>query len=274
MILSGRDVAHTIQRELKERLSTPAGLAVVLVGDNQSSLTYINMKRRACAQVGITSTLHHLPPNTAEEHLLALIHQLNNDPAIDGILVQLPLPRHINAIHVIEAIDPKKDVDGFHPVNLGKLVAGLDDGFVPCTPLGILKLLEHYQLPIAGKHAVIVGRSAIVGKPLSLLLLQKHATVTTVHSRTQDLPSHTRQADILVAAVGLPRLIKADMVKQGAVVIDVGINQENNRLVGDVDFTNVEPKCQAITPVPGGVGPMTVAMLLHNTVLSAQRRRS
>ncbi len=281
MILQGKEVAKHIHTELKEAirpLKKPPGLAVILVGDNPSSQTYINMKRRACEKVGIRSFFHHLPDSTPEKELLELVKALNFDAEVDGILVQLPLPDHIDPVNVIEALDPKKDVDGFHPVNLGKVIAGLEDGFIPCTPLGIKKLLEHYSIDVAGKHVVIAGRSAIVGKPLAALLMQNapgcNATVTVVHSRTQNIKELTRQADVLIAAVGIPKFIKADMVKEGAVVIDVGITRKEGHLVGDVDFENVEKKCKAITPVPGGVGPMTVAMLLQNTWLSYQRSHS
>jgi len=281
MILSGKEVADNIHLQLKQTigsLSSAPGLAVILLGDNPSSQTYVNMKRRACEKVGIHSFFHHLPDSTTEKKLLQLIKKLNHDTAVDGILVQLPLPDHIDPVNVIEALDPQKDIDGFHPLNLGKVMAGLSDGFIPCTPLGIKTLLEHYQISVEGKHVVIAGRSAIVGKPLATLLMQNapgcNATVTVVHSRTRNLAELTRQADILVAAVGIPRFIKADMVKEGAIVVDVGINREGDNLVGDVDFENVEKKCKAITPVPKGVGPMTVAMLLQNTLLSYQRKLS
>ncbi|MCH9626410.1 MAG: Bifunctional protein FolD protein [Chlamydiales bacterium] len=277
MILSGKEVAEKVHTGLAEEVasfSTPPGLAVVLIGNNPSSQTYVNMKRRACTKIGIHSFFHHLPASTSEKELIQLVTKLNHDPTVNGILVQLPLPAHIDSINVIQSIDPKKDVDGFHPVNLGKVLAGLDDGFVPCTPLGIKMLLDYYTIPVKGKNVVIAGRSAIVGKPLAALLMQNapgcNATVTVVHSQTRDLIAHTRRADILIAAVGSPRFIRADMVKEGAVVIDVGIHREGKQIIGDVDFEPVERKCQAITPVPGGVGPMTVAMLLHNTVVSYQ----
>lgn len=281
MILLGNVVADAIQKELHAtiaHLSAPPGLAVVLLGDNPSSHTYVNMKRKACQRVGIDSFYHPLPAATSETELLELIGTLNRDPKVDGILIQLPLPNQMNSEKIIEAIDPQKDVDGFHPMNIGKLLLGVSGGFIPCTPLGIKILLERYQISVAGKNVVIVGRSSIVGKPLAALLMQNaphcNATVTVVHSRTPSasLYEHTRQADILIAAVGSPRFIKEEMVKEGAVVIDVGINRENDRIVGDVDFNQVEKKCSAITPVPKGVGPMTVAMLLHNTLLSHQRR--
>lgn len=286
MILSGKEVADQIQLEILEQirsLNQKPGLAVILVGAHPASLTYINTKTKACQAVGMHSFLHHLPSETPEAEVLSLIQKLNTDPAVDGILVQLPLPKHINTEKIVGAIDPEKDVDGFHPINLGKLLAGLPGGFVPCTPLGIHTLLTRFNIPIEGKHVVIVGRSTIVGKPLGAYLLQNapncNATVTLVHSRTQDLPSLTKQADILVAAIGRPRFITKEMVKQGAVVVDVGINRIEDpqmprgyRIVGDVEFNEVENKCLAITPVPKGVGPMTVAMLLHNTLLGCKRR--
>jgi len=288
MILSGKIIADEIQDEIHRKvrlLKSPPGLAVILVGNNLSSLTYIKMKRRACERVGIHSLFHHLKETTSESELLKLIKKLNSDTSVDGILVQLPLPAHIDKEKVIEAIDPQKDVDGFHPINLGKLLLGLKGGFIPCTPLGIQVLLERSSISCEGKEVVIVGRSHIVGKPLATLLMQNapglNGTVTVVHSKTANIAMHTARADVLIAAIGSPRFIKAEMVKEGAVVIDVGINREEDpqmpqgyRIVGDVDFNPVEKKCQAITPVPKGVGPMTVAMLLHNTLLSYQRRFS
>lgn len=279
MILSGREVADHIQAELKQKIAPlphPPGLAAILVGDNPSSSTYVNMKRRACAKVGIRFVLHQLDRTIPQEELVDLIQTLNRDSGIDGILVQMPLPPHINPNPIIEAIDPLKDVDGFHPINLGKLMAGLGGGFIPCTPLGIKTLLEYYNITVEGRHVVIVGRSNIVGKPLAALLMQNasgcNATVTVAHSRTPNLAHFTKEADILIAAMGVPRFIKANMIKEGAVVIDVGTTREEESLVGDVDFENVEKKCAAITPVPRGVGPMTVAMLLQNTFLSYERR--
>jgi methylenetetrahydrofolate dehydrogenase (NADP+)/methenyltetrahydrofolate cyclohydrolase len=285
MLLSGKDVADHLQEELRQsiqKLTAPPGLAVIIVGNNPSSQTYVAMKRKACAAVGIHSFFHPLPETISANELLKLIDQLNHDPTVDGILVQFPLPAHINSEIIIEAIDPHKDVDGFHPINVGKLLLGLKGGFIPCTPLGIKTLLERYQIPMEGKDVVIVGRSSIVGRPLAALLMQNvptcNATVTVVHSKTADLKAHTSRADILVAAIGSPCFITHEMVKEGAVVIDVGINRIEDRkasngfrLVGDVDFKHVENKCFAITPVPKGVGPMTVAMLLHNTFLSYQR---
>jgi len=288
MILFGKTIAYEIHKEIEEKVATlpsPPGLAVVLVGNHPSSRSYVNMKQRTCSKIGIRSFVNSLPETVKESELLALINKLNQNPEIDGILIQLPLPSHIDPVRVIELIDPNKDVDGFHPLNMGKLLLGLEDGFIPCTPLGIATLLKRYQISVAGKHVVIVGRSQIVGKPLAALLMQKgshyNATVTVAHRHTEKLPELTKMADILVAAIGSPSFIKADMVKEGAVVIDVGITREKNaalptgyQLVGDVDFREVEKKCTAITPVPNGVGPMTVAMLLHNTLISYQRRHS
>lgn len=278
MILSGTAVAEEIHQEIASKvaqLTSPPGLAVVLIGDNPASKVYVARKRKTCSAVGILSFLYHFPQDFSEEQLLELIGRLNQDSQVHGILIQLPLPSHIDTKKVIEAIDPKKDVDGFHPINMGKLLLGLSDGFVPCTPLGIKTLLEKSAIEIEGKEVVIVGRSNIVGKPLAALLVQNspkcNATVTIVHSRTRAIESHTKRADILIAAIGSPRFIKAGMVKEGAVVVDVGINREEGGIVGDVDFNQVEKKCLAITPVPKGVGPMTVAMLLHNTLLARLR---
>lgn len=277
-ILDGKALAAEIRAELKTRVDRLAarghrpGLAVILVGDNSASQVYVRNKIKACADTGITSLEFRMPADTSEEALLAKIAELNADPAVDGILVQMPVPRHIDARKVIDAIAPEKDVDGFHVCNAGALMIG-KPGFLPCTPYGVMKLLEKAGCSIEGKHAVIVGRSNIVGKPQALLLLSKNATVTVAHSRTADLGAVTRTADILIAAVGRAKLITADMVKPGAVVIDVGMNRdENGRLCGDVDFAAVAPVAGAITPVPGGVGPMTIAMLLTNTVEAVERR--
>lgn len=288
MILSGKEIAEKIHGEIKEKVSplpSSPGLAVVLVGEHPISLTYVKTKQRACKQVGIRSFLHQLPETTREEQLLALISSLNKDPEVDGILVQLPLPSQINAMRILEAVNPRKDVDGFHPLNMGKLMLGLTDGFIPCTPLGIKTLLDRHTISVTGKHVVIVGRSNIVGKPLASLLMQNlpgcNATVTVANSYTKNLAQYTLSADILIVAAGKARLIKQEMVKEGAIVIDVGMHREHSRdspqgyrLVGDVDFEHVKNKCLAITPVPGGVGPMTVAMLLHNTLLSYRRKES
>lgn len=282
LLLSGTTLAQTIQSELKKKIEgfkQKPTLAVILVGSVAASHTYVGVKKKACEEVGIHSEVHTFDETVSFETLLKKIHELNANPKINGILVQSPLPAHIPFDKIIEAIDPNKDVDGFHPINMGKLILGIP-GFIPCTPLGIKVLLERYQINTKGANVVIVGRSNIVGKPMSALLMQKEAdaTVTVAHSKTIDLPSVTKKADILIAAIGLPLFIKAEMVKEGAVVIDVGINRIEDpqnargyRLVGDVDFDKVAPKCKAITPVPKGVGPMTVAMLLHNTVQSFEK---
>lgn len=245
------------------------GLCVIIVGENPASLSYVKGKEKAATEVGIASTLVRLDAGVSEADLLRVVREKNEDEACHGILVQLPLPSHIDPLRVIQAIDPRKDVDGFHTTNAGALAVGLPS-LVPCTPLGVMKLLAYEEIETRGMHAVIVGRSNIVGKPLAHLLLQADATVSICHSRTRELGAITRTADILVAAVGRPRMITADMVKSGAVVIDVGINRVETGLVGDVDFSAVSDKAGAITPVPRGVGPMTIAMLLHNTVQAAQ----
>ncbi len=286
-IIDGRAIAAQVLEEVRKGVFElrAAGLvprlATVLVGEDPASRAYVGNKRRTCEQVGIESVHHQLPASTPGEALLELVRELNEDPGVHGILVQLPLPRGVDTQAVIEAIDPAKDVDGFHPVNLGRLVAGLET-FVSCTPAGILELIHRSGFETRGRHVVIVGRSNIVGKPLMNLLVQKSptadATVTVCHSGTRDLAEHTRRADILVAAVGRPHLIGADMVRSGAVVVDVGINRvadaqapRGHRLVGDVDFEAVRRRAAAITPVPGGVGPMTVAMLMVNTLKAARR---
>jgi methylenetetrahydrofolate dehydrogenase (NADP+)/methenyltetrahydrofolate cyclohydrolase len=277
-IISGKDIAKKIREELQvevEKLKsehgiTP-GLAVVLVGENPASVVYVRNKEKACAVVGIYSEKHDLPADTSQEDLLALIDRLNQDPKIHGILVQLPVPDQIDAKAVLEAISPEKDVDGFHPYNVGRLLTG-DATFISCTPFGVMKMLDYSGIELKGKHAVIVGRSNIVGKPVALLLMERHATITICHSRSVPLENYTRQADILIAAIGRAEIIKADMVKEGAVVIDVGINRgADGKLVGDVAFDEVSQKASAISPVPGGVGPMTIAMLLYNTVQSAKK---
>ncbi len=275
-IISGKEIGQQIRQsienrvvKLKEQGITP-GLAVILVGDNPASQTYVRNKQKSCEAIGIYSELIKLPEETTEKELLEHIQQLNDRQDIHGILVQLPLPKHINEDHVIATISPEKDVDGFSPISVGKMMLG-QETFLPCTPFGVMKLLEYTGIEVAGKHAVVVGRSHIVGKPMGQLLLQKDATVTYTHSKTKDLPSITKQADILVAAVGRPNFITKEHIKPGAVVIDVGINRdENNKLVGDVDFADVESVASHITPVPGGVGPMTITMLLYNTVQSAE----
>ncbi|WP_338501641.1 bifunctional methylenetetrahydrofolate dehydrogenase/methenyltetrahydrofolate cyclohydrolase FolD [Sphingomonas kaistensis] len=255
------------------------GLATVLVGEDPASEVYIRSKRAACSEAAMESLHHALPAETSEADLLALVARLNADPAVDGILVQLPLPPHMDAARVIDAIDPDKDVDGFHVVNAGRLAVGDPAALVPCTPLGCLHLLKAELGDLSGKHAVVIGRSNIVGKPMAMLLLAESCTVTIAHSRTRDLPALAREADILVAAVGRPEMVRGDWVKPGATVIDVGINRVagaepgKTRLVGDVAYAEAERQAGAITPVPGGVGPMTIAMLLRNTVVAAHRRQ-
>lgn len=276
-IIDGKKVSEHIRSQiaegvekLKQETGITPGLAAVLVGDDPASEIYVRNKRRACSNTGIYSEEHKLPLETTEEELLTLVDKLNNDPKIHGILVQLPLPDHINVTKILRAVSPLKDVDGFHPYNVGLLVEG-NPRFIPCTPHGIIKMLEFYNIDISGKQAVVVGRSNIVGKPVSMLLLHRHATVTVCHSRTKPLDEVTRRADILVAAIGRANFITADMVKEGAVVIDVGINRnEEGKLTGDVDFEAVSQKASYITPVPGGVGPMTISMLLWNTLESAK----
>jgi len=277
-IIDGKKISTEIRdrlakevEEVKTRTGAVPGLAVVLVGDDPASAVYVRNKNKTCQSLGFASFEHVLPADTREEDLLALVEKLNADDRVHGILVQLPLPAQIDSEKVLNAIRPEKDVDGFHPVNMGQLVVGRSL-LVPCTPLGIIALLDAYDVAIEGKHAVVLGRSNIVGKPVSLLLLARNATVTVCHSRTADLAAVTRQADILVAAVGRAHFVTADMVKDGAVVIDVGINRADGRLVGDVDFEGVEKKASLITPVPGGVGPMTIAMLMENTMRAFRAR--
>ena len=281
-LLNGKALAQKIQGELKitveklqGKIGRPPGLAVIMVGDNPASAVYVRNKEKACAKVGIASFGRHLPTETPQEEVEALINQLNADERVDGILVQLPLPPHLDTVKLLHAIAPEKDADGLHPMNLGHLIRG-ENGLRSCTPAGVMALLEEYNLDVAGKHAVVVGRSILVGKPLALMLLEKNATVTMAHSRTPDLGEMTRQGDIIIAAVGKPNLITGDMVKPGAVAIDVGINRimtedRKSKLVGDFEFDSVAQVSSYITPVPGGVGPMTVAMLLQNTVLSYQK---
>lgn len=274
--IDGREIAKAIRLGVREEIATlsrkPA-LAVVMVGENPASVVYVRNKIKACQEVGITSIERKLPQDTTQACLLETIRELNEDNNIDGILVQLPLPAHLNAKAVLEAIDPNKDVDGFHIFNTGKLFT-TGEGFKPCTPAGIIELLKATGTEMTGRHAVILGRSNIVGKPMAMLLLQENATVTITHSRTQDLAAHTRQADILVAAIGRAKFVTADMVKPGAVVIDVGMNRdENGKLCGDVDTEAVRNVASWITPVPGGVGPMTIAMLMVNTLTSAKSRQ-
>ncbi|MDU2008336.1 MAG: bifunctional methylenetetrahydrofolate dehydrogenase/methenyltetrahydrofolate cyclohydrolase FolD [Campylobacter concisus] len=278
-ILDGKAVSLKVKESVKVRadelkkFGVEPTLAVVLVGEDKASQTYVRAKEKACNEYGIKSVAHRLSENTTQNELLALINVLNLDDSIHGILVQLPLPKHIDTNVVLAAIDPRKDVDGFHAVNVGKLVSGLD-GFVPCTPLGVMEILKEYGIDVAGLNAVVIGRSNIVGKPMANLLLNASATVTVTHSKTKNLKEICKNADLIVAAIGRPFFLKADMVKDGAVVVDVGINRlDDGRLVGDVDFDEVAPKCSYITPVPGGVGPMTIAMLLNNTILAAQAKK-
>ena len=277
-ILDGKAVSLKVKESVKVRadelkkFGVEPTLAVVLVGEDKASQTYVRAKEKACNEYGIKSVAHRLSENTTQNELLALINVLNLDDSIHGILVQLPLPKHIDTNVVLAAIDPRKDVDGFHAVNVGKLVSGLD-GFVPCTPLGVMEILKEYGIDVAGLNAVVIGRSNIVGKPMANLLLNASATVTVTHSKTKNLKEICKNADLIVAAIGKPFFLKTDMVKDGAVVVDVGINRlDDGRLVGDVDFDEVAPKCSYITPVPGGVGPMTIAMLLNNTILAAQAK--
>lgn len=258
---------------LKEHGITP-GLAVVIVGDDPASRVYVNNKKKACAECGIYSEEYALPEETTQEELLSLIDTLNKKSDISGILVQLPVPKHIDETTIINAIDPKKDVDAFHPINVGKIMVGNFD-FVPCTPAGVMELIKESGIEISGKECVVVGRSNIVGKPQAMLLLHQNGTVTICHSRTKDLKEHTKKADILVVAVGIPNFVTGDMIKEGAVVIDVGINRlENKKLCGDVEFEGAEKVAGAITPVPGGVGPMTIAMLMKNTVKAAELNKT
>ncbi|MDY6134696.1 bifunctional methylenetetrahydrofolate dehydrogenase/methenyltetrahydrofolate cyclohydrolase FolD [Campylobacter lanienae] len=278
-IIDGKEISNRVKQrvadevlELKSKGITPT-LAVVLVGEDKASQTYVASKERSTIAAHMGSVAHKLPEATTQSELLALIKLLNNDDSIDGILVQLPLPKHIDTNAILEAIDPNKDVDGFHAINVGRLNSGLD-GFVPCTPLGIMELFKAYNIEVSGKNAVVIGRSNIVGKPMAALLLNAGATVTIAHSKTKDLASVCKNAQIIVVAVGKPNFLKADMVSDGAIVIDVGINRlDSGKLVGDCDYESVAPKCSMITPVPGGVGPMTIAMLLSNTLKSAKNRK-
>ena len=277
-ILDGKAVSLKVKESVKVRaeelkkFGVEPTLAVILVGEDKASQTYVRAKEKACNEYGIKSVAHRLSENTTQAELLTLINVLNLDDSIHGILVQLPLPKHIDTNTVLATIDPAKDVDGFHAVNVGKLVSGLD-GFVPCTPLGVMEILKEYGIDVAGLNAVVIGRSNIVGKPMANLLLNASATVTVTHSKTKNLKEICKNADLIVAAIGKPFFLKADIVKDGAVVVDVGINRlDDGRLVGDVAFDEVAPKCSYITPVPGGVGPMTIAMLLNNTILAAQAK--
>lgn len=276
-IIDGKKVSAQVKEEVKNQVLrlkaehgiTP-GLAVVIVGDDPASRVYVNNKKKACELVGFKSEEYALPEQTTQEDLLNLVKELNDKQDINGILVQLPLPKHLDDKAVIEAINPLKDVDAFHAVNVGKIMLGEYD-FLPCTPAGVMEMLHAYDIPVCGKNCVVIGRSNIVGKPMAMLLLHENATVTICHSRTRNLSEVCSKADILVAAVGKPKFVTEDMVKDGAVVIDVGMDRdENGRLCGDVDFENVKQKCSYITPVPGGVGPMTIATLMKNTLKAAK----
>ena len=272
-IIDGKKVSAQVKEEvrkqtleLKEAYGITPGLAVVIVGDDPASCVYVNNKKKACEVVGFKSEEYALPASTTQEELLELVNTLNNKQDINGILVQLPLPEHLDDKAVIEAINPQKDVDAFHAVNVGKIMLGEYD-FLPCTPSGVMEMLHAYDIPVSGKNCVVIGRSNIVGKPMAMLLLHENGTVTICHSRTKNLAEVCRGADILVAAVGKPKFVTSDMVKEGAVVIDVGMDRdENGKLCGDVDFENVKDKCSYITPVPGGVGPMTISTLMKNTL--------
>ena len=278
-LIDGKSLANKVQtsvgsevEQLKQEKNIVPGLAVILIGDDPASHAYVKMKAKACEKVGFYSITHSMPDTISQEEIIATIEMMNGNPRIDGILVQLPLPKHVDTDKILEVIDPKKDVDGFHPYNVGRLVANLDS-FVACTPLGVMKMFKEYNIDLKGKDVCVVGASNIVGKPMASLLLNANATVTITHIFTKDLKAHTLKADIVVVGVGVPGLIKEDMIKDGAIVIDIGINRiEDGSLVGDVDFKNVSPKCSYITPVPGGVGPMTVAMLLSNALKSAKQR--
>jgi len=278
-LLDGKSLAKKVQStvstevaQLKQEKNIVPGLAVILIGDDPASHAYVKMKAKACENVGFYSITHNMPDTISQDEIIATIKMMNDNPRIDGILVQLPLPKHVDTDKILEVIDPKKDVDGFHAYNVGRLVTGLDS-FVACTPLGVMKMFEAYNIDLKGQDVCVVGASNIVGKPMAALLLNAEATVTVTHIFTKDLKAHTSTADIVVVGVGVPGLIKADMVKEGAIVIDIGINRiEDGSLVGDVDFENVSPKCSYITPVPGGVGPMTIAMLLSNTLKAAKGR--
>ena len=275
-IIDGQQISSQIKAELRDRVSALRSrgveitLAVIIVGEDPASKVYVNNKKKACEFIGIRSLSYELPETTTEEELLQLIQDLNGRTDVNGILVQLPVPKHVDEQKIIHAIDPKKDVDGFHTQNVGSLCVG-QKGFVSCTPAGIIQLLRRSDISIAGKECVVIGRSNIVGKPMALLMLQENATVTVCHSRTENLKEVCKRADILIVAIGKPRMITAEYVKEGAVVIDVGIHRdENNKLCGDVNYEDVAPHCSAITPVPGGVGPMTIAMLMNNCVSSVE----
>ena len=278
-LIDGKSLANKVHTNvateveaLKQEKNIVPGLAVILIGDDPASHAYVKMKAKACEKVGFYSITHNMPDTISQDEIIATIEMMNNNPRIDGILVQLPLPKHVDTDKILEVIDPKKDVDGFHAYNVGRLITNLDS-FVACTPLGVMKMFEEYNIDLKGQDVCVVGASNIVGKPMAALLLNANATVTVTHIFTKDLKAHTSKADIVIVGVGVPALIKEDMIKEGAIVIDIGINRiEDGSLVGDVDFKNVSPKCSYITPVPGGVGPMTIAMLLSNTLKAAKAR--
>ena len=279
ILLDGKALSEKIKEEVKvevaqlveEKQITP-GLAVILVGNDAASATYVASKAKSCKNAGIYSVVHEMPESITQEELLETIARMNENPKLDGILVQLPLPKHIDTTVVLEAIDPLKDVDGFHPYNVGRMVSNLD-AFLPATPFGVMRMFQEYGIELSGKNVVVIGSSDIVGKPMASLLINAKATVTVCNSRTKDLASNTKAADIVVIAVGVPYLLKADMVKDGAIVIDVGINRlDTGKLVGDADFESLKEKCSHLTPVPGGVGPMTIGMLLKNTIKAAKLR--
>ncbi len=276
-ILDGKALAQKIEekvsagaRELKALTGRVPGLAVILVGHDPASQAYVGMKKKACDRAGFYSVTHEMPEDISQEAIIKTIEMMNQNPNIDGILIQLPLPKHIDTTKILEIVSPSKDVDGFHPYNVGRLTTGLD-GFVPCTPLGVMELLAEYSIDVKGKNCCVVGASNIVGKPMAALLLNANATVEVCHIFTDDLAKHTRNADVILVGAGVINLIKEDMVKEGAIIIDIGINRApDGRLVGDVDYDAVSPKASYITPVPGGVGPMTIAMLLSNTLKAAR----
>ena len=279
VLLDGKILSAKIKEEVKvevtqivkEKNITP-GLAVILVGNDAASATYVASKAKACKDAGIYSVVHEMPESITQEELLDTINMMNNNPKLDGILVQLPLPKHIDTTTVLEAINPLKDVDGFHPYNVGRMVSNLDS-FLSATPFGVMRMFEEHNIELSGKDVVVIGSSDIVGKPMASLLINRKATVTVCNSRTKDLKSHTSKADIVIIAVGVPYLLKEDMVKDGAIVIDVGINRlDTGKLVGDADFEGLKNKCSFLTPVPGGVGPMTIAMLLKNTIKASKLR--
>jgi len=279
VLIDGKQLAAAIRAEVKEeaenifkQTGAKVGLAVILAGDNPASQVYVRLKGRACEEAGISSFTHHLPPEITQGELMALIDKLNHDSSVNGILIQLPLYSHLDSNAALDRVLPNKDVDGFHPINVGLLSQNLAT-LMPCTPAGCMEMLDRHKINIDGAHAVVVGRSNIVGKPMAAMLLHRNATVTICHSRTKDLKSITRQADILVAAIGRPRMITADMIKPGAVVLDVGMNKVENKLCGDVDYDAAKDVAGYITPVPGGVGPMTIAMLLSNTILASKLQR-